>query len=75
MDLARTTRMTIVFLLAVVGTSFLLAAEAYAADHPNIGVEKGEIYPDFFLPTIDGEPGRLSDYRGKKIILFHFASW
>ena len=32
-------------------------------------------YPDFCLPNLDGGFGRLSDYRGKKVFLFHFASW
>jgi peroxiredoxin len=32
-------------------------------------------FPDFLLPSIDGGFGRLSDYRGKKLLLFHFASW
>lgn len=42
---------------------------------PPIGVDEGEMYPDFLLPTVDGDLKRLSDYRGKKILLFHFASW
>lgn len=42
---------------------------------PEIGVKKGQMYPDFRLPTIDGKHARLSDYRGKKVLLFHFASW
>ncbi len=33
------------------------------------------MYPDFLLPTLDGDLGRLSDYRGKKVLLIHFASW
>ena len=36
----------------------------------------GEPHPDFVLPSIaDGTPIRLSDYRGKKVLLVHFASW
>lgn len=36
----------------------------------------GEFHPDFLLPSIDrNEPVRLSDYRGKKVLLVHFASW
>jgi hypothetical protein len=31
--------------------------------------------PDFELPDIDGTPHRLSDYRGKKILLAAWASW
>ena len=31
--------------------------------------------PDFTLHAIDGEEVSLSDYRGKKVILFMWASW
>ena len=51
------------------------SGEVQAEDRPPIGVMKGEMYPDFLLPTLDGEIKRLSDFRGKKILLFHFASW
>lgn len=55
---------------------FLPASSVFAVDEsPVIGVKRGEMYPDFVLPTLDGELKRLSDYRGKKILLFHFASW
>lgn len=47
-----------------------------AQQTPQIGHGKGKMYPDFLLPTIDGDTvGRLSDYRGKKVLLFNFASW
>lgn len=36
----------------------------------------GKPHPDFLLPNIDTKkPTRLSDYRGKKVLLVHFASW
>ena len=35
-----------------------------------------EIHPDFELPSIDeNKLVKLSDFRGKKLLLFHFASW
>lgn len=38
--------------------------------------EAGEPHPDFVLPRIDnGQPLRLSDFRGQKVLLLHFASW
>lgn len=48
---------------------------AVAADEPKVGLARGEMYPDFCLPDLDGKLHRLSDYRGKKVFLFHFASW
>lgn len=36
----------------------------------------GEPHPDFVLPNIrNNKPLRLSDYRGQKVLLIHFASW
>ncbi len=48
---------------------------AAAQDRPPIATKSGEMYPDFVLPTLDGDIKRLSDFRGKRILLFHFASW
>jgi hypothetical protein len=36
----------------------------------------GQPHTDFILPSIeDGKPLQLSSYRGKKVLLMHFASW
>ena len=36
----------------------------------------GQPHLDFILPSIDGDKNiQLSDYRGKKVLLLHFASW
>lgn len=36
----------------------------------------GQLHADFQLPAIDGEGSiSLSDYRGQKVLLVHFASW
>lgn len=59
----------------LVGIGAILSVETTAQEGPEIGVKKGQMYPDFLLPTVDGDLGRFSDYRGKKILLFHFASW
>ena len=51
---------------------FVLASAAPA----QLGVAKTDLpHPDFLLQTLDGKPGRLSDFRGKPVLLFHFASW
>ena len=35
----------------------------------------GDMAPDFELPSLSGGLGRLSDYRGRKLVLFMWASW
>ncbi len=51
------------------------AGVVQAGETPPIGTKAGQMYPDFLLPKLDGDFGRLSDYRGKKVLLVHFASW
>ena len=38
-------------------------------------VHVGDEAPNFTLPSLNGEEVRLSDYRGKKLVLFMWASW
>ena len=40
-----------------------------------LGYKRGQIYADFHLPKLSGGFGRLSDYRGKNVVLINFASW
>ena len=35
----------------------------------------GHLAPDFRLPTLDGRPVRLSDYRGQVVLLNFWATW
>lgn len=39
------------------------------------GLEKGNLAPDFELTTLDGDKVKLSDFRGKKVLLNFWASW
>jgi peroxiredoxin Q/BCP len=36
-------------------------------------IEPGQPAPDFELPNQDGEPVRLSDLRGKRIVLYFYS--
>lgn len=63
---------------AILGLAVLAmtaSSPARAGGVPTLGTDVGQIYPDFRLPKLDGSFGRLSDYRGKKVLLIHFASW
>ncbi|MFS0575461.1 TlpA disulfide reductase family protein [Sporosarcina sp. 179-K 3D1 HS] len=39
------------------------------------GLKKGEIPPDFELTTLDGETVKLSEMKGKKVVLNFWGSW
>lgn len=41
----------------------------------NIGINRGQLAPDFTGTTVDGEIIRLSDFRGKIVLINDFASW
>jgi len=45
------------------------------APKESIGIEQGSTAPDFELETLDGETLKLSDLRGKKVILNFWATW
>lgn len=62
-------------LITVAIVSALNSTHASAQSPQGVGVEEGQMHPDFLLPTLDGKLARLSDFRGKKVLLFNFASW
>jgi hypothetical protein len=52
-----------------------LGAAAPAESYED-AVVVGQRHPDFVLPHIDDrKPVSLSQHRGKKLLLVHFASW
>jgi hypothetical protein len=54
---------------------FALVAGAALADPPAVGYGRGEVHPDFHLERLGGGRAHLSDFRGKRLLVFHFASW
>jgi peroxiredoxin len=76
---------TLIFLFAVMSGYFLLNL-VLTEKHPNvgtsstikaekIGLEEGNIAPDFQLMMIDGTEIKLSNMRGKKVIVNFWATW
>ncbi len=54
---------------------FAISKEAKEEMAPEVGLEKGNLAPDFELETVDGETVKLSDYRGEKVMLNFWATW
>jgi peroxiredoxin len=46
-----------------------------SANSGNVGIEIGDIAPDFELKTLDGKTVKLSDYKGQKVMLNFWATW
>ncbi len=42
---------------------------------PEIGPNEGNLIPDFTLPDLSGKKVNISSFRGKKVILYHWATW
>ena len=60
---------------AILTTGLLLASMRPAAV-ASTELEIGEPFPDLVLPALeDGRPRSLAEFRGKKLILYIFASW
>ena len=54
----------------------LLASESTFAQSSSYEPKVGEVHSEIVLPRIDTrEAVSLSAYRGKKVLLIHFASW
>ncbi|MFO7633397.1 MAG: redoxin domain-containing protein [Caldilinea sp.] len=74
-------RWTLVFVLLLVfgsGWVWWTQPDASAQDGEAIGAAQpavGRPAPDFTLPTLDGGEFRLSDYRGKPVVLNFWATW
>ena len=71
----------VVLAVAVVivgGIRYLNSAPAETPEEPTVSAETTEpadLAPDFTVYDIDGNPVKLSDFRGKPVILNFWASW
>ncbi|WP_188455332.1 peroxiredoxin family protein [Virgibacillus oceani] len=50
-------------------------SEEEVKESDEVGLEKGEFAPDFELETLEGERVRLSDYKGKRVLVNFWATW
>ncbi|MFC3746159.1 peroxiredoxin family protein [Paenibacillus sp. GCM10012306] len=45
------------------------------AESRDVGIEIGQVAPDFTLQDLSGNPVQLSDFRGKRVLLNFWATW
>ncbi|GKV64458.1 MULTISPECIES: redoxin domain-containing protein [unclassified Sporosarcina] len=53
-----------------------LQADVFSTvDSNEIGIQRGQLAPDFELKTLEGKTVQLSDYRGQRVLLNFWATW
>jgi peroxiredoxin len=62
----------VVVLAGLLSCILYLIANRTSGDN---GVQPGKPAPDFELYTLDGQKARLSDYKGKRVIVNFWATW
>ncbi len=55
--------------------SALFSAPCMAQTREREGCNAGELCPDFALPDVRGNLTRISDFRGRVVLLQFFATW
>jgi thiol-disulfide isomerase/thioredoxin len=70
--------LVLVFIAAIVAAMLFAGihmARKNAANSPGKGQLMGNVAPDFVLPTLDGKDLKLSDLRGKAVLLNFWATY
>lgn len=49
--------------------------EPIEMEKDEVGLERGQLAPDFEITTLDGDVVNLSDFRGERVLLNFWASW
>jgi peroxiredoxin len=65
----------VIILLFVFWTGYVMLVPSAHAKEPGSGVANGAKAPDFELKTPDGKSVKLSDFKGKAVMLNFFATW
>lgn len=64
-----------VILVALFAVAMVHAMDKEETNTQKTGIEVGNKAPDFELKTLTGDTVKLSDYKGKKVMLNFWATW
>ena len=64
----------LVFVLVIGGLATALYVQVSSLKRPPVGIGIGELAPDFTASTLEGETIRLSDFRGKTVLVNDFST-
>lgn len=64
-----------VILVALFAVAMVHAMDKEETNSQKTGIEVGNKAPDFELKTLTGDTVKLSDYKGKKVMLNFWATW
>ena len=62
-------------LLTLLALAALPALVGAAGDQPPTGLEVGKTAPEIVGKDVNGKPMKLSDYRGKIVVIDFFGDW
>jgi peroxiredoxin len=71
----RSTLILVVSVIIVVVAGFILSSKQRSAEPLSSGTEIGQLAPDFKLPTVGGGEVKLSELRGKVVLVNFWATW
>jgi len=75
MRVSRGWTMLVAASLLLLGVFLVIVQGRGSKAAPEIRPEVGHLAPDFTLPSLDGQTVRLSDLRGKAVLLNFWATW
>ena len=71
----RTVFHALAMLAALLALPLLTGAGPDDGDQPPVGLEIGKTAPEIVGKDINGKPMKLSDFRGKIVVLDFFGDW
>lgn len=68
-------KFVLLFLLVAIGLGSAYGVKRYFKYYVPLTDQEGTLVTDFTLPSLTGKEGKLSDHKGKLVLLNFWASW